>query len=201
MPQNLRFALRLMLKSPAFTAIAVLTLGLGIGANTAIFSVVNALVLRPLPLKDPGRLMLISGSTPGRGFRGSSFSLASYESVRDGCRAFAGVAGFCFDSLTLTGAAEPEQLAAARVSPDFFDVLGTPPLMGRGLRASGGDAGAAPRRAHQFRSLAAALRRRPDDSRQDHRARSGGLHDHRRPPGGLRRFPRRVRMSLGARLC
>ncbi len=144
MPQNLRFALRLMLKSPAFTAIAVLTLGLGIGANTAIFSVVNALVLRPLPLKDPGRLMLISVSNPARGFRGSSFSLASYESVRDGSRAFAGVAGFCFDSLTLTGAAEPEQLAAARVSPDFFDVLGTPPLMGRGFRASDGDAGAAP---------------------------------------------------------
>jgi predicted permease len=144
MPHDLRYALRLMVKSPAFTAVAILTLALGIGANTAIFSVVNALVLRPLPLGDPDRLVLISVSNPARGFRGSSFSLASYEALRDRNRTFSGIAGFCFDALTLTGGAEPEQLAAARVSPNFFDVLGTQPSIGRGFRAADGDAGAAP---------------------------------------------------------
>jgi putative ABC transport system permease protein len=144
MRQNLRYAVRMMIKSPGFTGVAVLTLGLGIGANTAIFSVVNALVLRPLPLSDPERLMLISVSNPARGFRGSSFSLASFESLREKNRSFSGIAGFCFDALTLTGGAEPEQLAAARVSPNFFEVLGTPPLIGRGFRREEGEAGAAP---------------------------------------------------------
>ena len=106
MPQNLRYAFRMMIKSPAFTAVAVLTLGLGIGANTAIFSVVNALVLRPLPLTDPDRLMFISASNPARGFRVSSFSLASYQSLRGRSRSFAGTAAFCFDSFTLTGGTE-----------------------------------------------------------------------------------------------
>jgi predicted permease len=144
MPPNLRYALRLMIKSPAFTAVAVLTLGLGIGANTAIFSVFNALVLRPLPIHDPDRMMLITVSNPARGFRGSSFSLASYEALRDRNRSFSGIAGFCFDAFTLSGGAEPEQLAAARVSPNFFEVLGTPPLIGRGFRPAEGDAGAPP---------------------------------------------------------
>ena len=144
MPQNLRYALRMMIKSPAFTAIAVLTLGLGIGANTAIFSVVNALVLRPLPVNDPEHLMLISVSYAAGGLRGSLYSLGAFETVRDRNHSFSGLAGFCFDSLTLTGNAEPEQLAAARVSPDFFDVLGTQPLIGRGFRSAEGDAGAAP---------------------------------------------------------
>jgi predicted permease len=106
--------------------------------------VVNALVLRPLPLEDPARVMLISVSNPARGFRGSSFSLASYESLRDRNRSFSGIAGFCLDALTLTGGVEPEQLAAARVSPNFFEVLGTQPLIGRGFRAADGEAGAAP---------------------------------------------------------
>ncbi len=144
MPHNLRYALRLMVKSPAFTAVAVLTLALGIGANTAIFIVVNALVLRPLPLGDPARLVLITVSNPTRGFRGSSFSLASFEALRDRNRTFSGIAGFCFDALTVTGGTEPEQLAAARVSTNFFDVLGTQPVIGRGFRAADGDAGAAP---------------------------------------------------------
>jgi hypothetical protein len=144
MPQNLRYAFRMMIKSPAFTAVAVLTLGLGIGANTAIFSVVNALVLRPLPLTDPDRLMFISASNPARGFRVSSFSLASYQSLRGRSRSFAGTAAFCFDSFTLTGGTEPEQLSAARVSPNFFDVLGAQPLLGRGFRTAEGEAGGPP---------------------------------------------------------
>ncbi|MEO8372891.1 MAG: ABC transporter permease, partial [Candidatus Solibacter sp.] len=144
MLQNLRYAIRTMRKAPGFTAVAILTLALGTGANTAIFSVVNALVLRPLPLKDPARVLVISVSNPARGFRGSVFSLANYEAMRDRARSFELTGAFCFDALTLTGAAEPEQLAVARVSPNFFDVLGTQPLIGRGFRSAEGEASGQP---------------------------------------------------------
>ena len=144
MLQNLRYAIRMMRKAPGFTAVAILTLGLGTGANTAIFSVVNALVLRPLPLKDPAGVLVITVSNPARGFRGSSFSLASYQALRDHARSFQSTGAFCFDALTLTGGEEPEQLAVARVSSNFFDVLGTQPLIGRGFRESEGAASGQP---------------------------------------------------------
>src|ERR1700704_664739 len=97
---HLRYALRMMAKSPAFTAVAILTLTLGIGANTAIFTVVNALVLRALPVADPDRLVAITASNPARGVQGGAFSVASYETLRDRNHSFEGVTAFCFDSLT-----------------------------------------------------------------------------------------------------
>ncbi len=142
--QAVRYGIRGLRKNPGFTLVAMLTLALGIGANTAIFSVVDALLLRPLPLKDPERLVFLSGSDPQRGLATVPFSLPSYEMVRDQNRAFEGVAAFCSEGITLTGSGDPVQLSVARVAPDFFDVLGTRPLLGRGFRAAEGEPGAIP---------------------------------------------------------
>ena len=140
----MRYALRMMRKSPAFTAVAVLTLALGIGANTAIFSVVNALVLQPLPVADPAHLVAISASSVSRGLNGYNISLASYEALRDQSHLLSGVAAYGFDSLVLTGTDVPEQLAAARVSPNYFEVMGTRPMLGRGFEQAEGIAGGRP---------------------------------------------------------
>src|SRR5450755_1514944 len=109
----MRYALRMMRKTPGFTVVAVVTLALGIGANTAIFSVVNALILRPLPVTDPARILTVTASSAARGVRDYSLSLASYETLRDQNRLLSGVAAFCGDSLALTGSEVPEQLQAA----------------------------------------------------------------------------------------
>ena len=142
--QSLRYGLRGMRKSPGFTIVAVLTLGLGIGANTAIFSAVYAMLLRPLPLHDPGRLVFLSGSNPLQPGAGIPFSVAAYEGVRDGNSAFTGVTAFCGEGLTLTGAGDPVQLSGLRVSPNFFDVLGVQPAAGRAFRPAEGEPGGEP---------------------------------------------------------
>src|SRR5690348_13478490 len=138
----LRYALRLLAKSPGFTAVAVLTLTLGIGANTAIFSVVNELLLRSLPLEDPGRLVFASVVNPRRGPGNGPFSNVSYELVRDRNHSFTGVAAFAGDRLPLTGSGDPEQLQGARVSPNFLAVLGSQPMLGRDFRPEEGKLGA-----------------------------------------------------------
>jgi len=130
--QSLRFGLRMMRKSPGFTVIAILTLALGVGANTAIFSVVDALLLRPLPLHDPSRLVVVTAADPGRPGAAAPYSLIAYEALRDHNRSFTGIAAFTAEGLTLTGTGDPEQLSAARVAPEFFDVLESDgPLPGR----------------------------------------------------------------------
>jgi predicted permease len=144
MVQTLRYVFRTIRKSPGFAVVAIATLALGIGANTAIFSVVNALILQPLPVKDPARIVVIAASSALRGVTGYSVSLTAYETLRDHSRTMSGVAAFCGDSLTLTGGDAPRQLTAARVSPNFFDVMGTQPLLGRGFSAAEGAAGGPP---------------------------------------------------------
>ncbi|HXB73966.1 MAG TPA: ABC transporter permease [Candidatus Acidoferrales bacterium] len=144
MLQTLRYALRMMAKSPGFTAVAVLTLALGIGANTAIFSVVNALLLRSLPLETPDRLVQVSVLNQARGLQTVPFSLSAFESLRDRNRSFSGIAAIAGETFTLTGGDRPEQLAAARVSPNFFDLLGVQPMMGRGFQTAEGEPGGRP---------------------------------------------------------
>jgi len=141
---SLRHAARVLRKAPGFTAIAVLTLALGMGANTAIFSVVNALLLRSLPLADPGRLLFLAADYPQRGVTRGAFSVAAYENMRDGNRSFAGITAFAQEGFTLLGDGEPEQLPGARVSPNLLDVLGTKPILGRGFLAEEGVTGARP---------------------------------------------------------
>src|SRR5947209_3773243 len=135
MLRNVRYAIRLLAKSPAFTLVAVLTVSLGIGANTVIFTVANALLLRPLPYEDPERLALISISNVSGGTTVGSFSYPRFTFLQDHTRSFSGVAAFVNETFNFTDGGEPEQLGAARVSANFFEVLGVRPVLGRGFRA------------------------------------------------------------------
>ena len=142
--QDVRFALRVFQRAPGFAAAAVLTLAVGIGANTSIFSVANALLLRPLPYREPGRLVLIDArrkSDPH--LNQGPLSVPRFEQVEQRNRSFGAVAAFTPEVFNLTGLGDPEQIPAARVSWRFFEILGVPPAKGRGFRAEedkpGGD--------------------------------------------------------------
>ena len=131
---DLRYAIRMLVNSPSFAAVAILTLALGIGANTAIFTVANTLLLRPLPYADPGRLALLFADRRGE-LQG--FSYLRYNLLREQSRTFSGVAAFASDTFNLSGQGEPEQLSSARISANFFDVLGVRPVLGRGFAKDG----------------------------------------------------------------
>ncbi|MFL5578190.1 MAG: ABC transporter permease [Gemmatimonadaceae bacterium] len=130
--QDLRFAARGLLRRPGFTAAVVATLALGIGANAAIFSVVNAVLLRPLPYGDPDRLVMVWGRYPDFGRTGTS--LPDFTDWRAGTTgSFAEMAAWHGTLFNLTGQGEPEQLRADRVSANFFPALGVRPALGRGF--------------------------------------------------------------------
>ena len=136
MVQDLRYALRLFSKNPGFTAVAVGTLALAIGANTALFSVTDALLLRPLPYPHPERLALVSAFQQSTGLVQGQISWPRFKAIEQGSRSFAGVAAFTNDVFNLSGLGEPEQLSAARVSWNFFRVLGVHPALGRSFVAA-----------------------------------------------------------------
>jgi putative ABC transport system permease protein len=142
--QDLKFGARMLVKNPGFTATAVLTLALGIGGNTAIFTVTNALLLRALPYKDPGRLVMVNSVRRGSADQDGNFSLNRYELIRDRNHSFSGVAVWAIDSFNLTGRGEPEQVPVARVSPNFFDLLGVAPQLGRSFRDEDGQVAGPP---------------------------------------------------------
>ena len=129
--QDLKFGARMLARSPGFTLATILALTLGIGGNTAIFTVTNALLLRSLPYKDPGRLVMLSSVRRGSSDEGGNFSLNRYELIRDHSHSFSGVAAWAIDSFNLTGRGEPEQVPVARITPNFFDLLGVTPQLGR----------------------------------------------------------------------
>jgi putative ABC transport system permease protein len=131
---DVRYAVRMLAKSPGFALVAILMLALGIGANTAIFTVANTLLLRPLPYANPSRLALLFADRRGQ-LQG--FSYLRYSLLRDQTRSFSGVAAFASDTFNLTGRGDPEQLSSARVSANFFDVLGVRPELGRTFAANG----------------------------------------------------------------
>ena len=138
--QNIRYALRMLLKNPAFTAIALLTLAIGIGANTAIFSVVNTVLLRPLPYKDPGKLVMLwqSSSTFGSHLGASA---PEYLDYRERNRVFRSIGAYASRSFNLSGGHEPQRLKAARVTASLFDVLGVSPMLGRTISQQEDQAG------------------------------------------------------------
>jgi putative ABC transport system permease protein len=129
--QDLRHAGRMMAKSPGFTAVAVVTLALGIGANTAIFSVVNAVLLRPLPYRDPARLAQVfcNELSKGRIFQG--VSPPDFRTLRERNRSFDSLSALYGSPINLTGAPEAEQLSGEFVSSEFFSTLGIKPVLGR----------------------------------------------------------------------
>ncbi|MEK6303160.1 MAG: ABC transporter permease [Acidobacteriota bacterium] len=129
--QDLRYGVRTLIKSPGFTAVAVLALALGIGANTAIFSVVDAVLLRPLPYKNPDQLVLIWHAYPKINLPQASICPPCYLEYRDLTSSFEQVATTTGWNVNLTGAGEPERLQAARVSFNYFTTLGAEPIQGR----------------------------------------------------------------------
>jgi putative ABC transport system permease protein len=133
--RDIRFAVRGLLKKPAFTVIAVLTLALGIGANTAIFSVVNAVLLRPLAVKDPDRVMTFWHSAPAKGLKHVDLNDSLVAYYRDRTRTFQGLAAFETGNFSITGGGDPEVVPAAIVTFNYFDVLGREPLYGRTFTA------------------------------------------------------------------
>ena len=129
--QDVRYGARMLLKNPAFTGIAVLALALGIGANTAIFSVVNTLLLRPLPYKNPSQLVVIWENATHLGFPKNTPSPANFLDWQKQATLFQGMAAFAERSFNLTGVGEPERLDGRRVSANLFDLLGVKPIAGR----------------------------------------------------------------------
>jgi putative ABC transport system permease protein len=139
--QDLRYGARTLVKNPGFTLIAVLTLALGIGANTAIFSVVNALLLRPLPYRQPEQLVKVfrTPPDPAKGMLPSIWSYPRLEMLRDHNQCFAAVEGFNQSPYNLTGTDAPEQLQMEMVSDGYFPLLGVNAIVGRSFTAE--DAG------------------------------------------------------------
>jgi putative ABC transport system permease protein len=140
--QDFRYALRQLRKNPGFTTVAVLTLTLGIGATTAIFSVVYGVLLRPLPYAEPNRIMAIFEVTP----KGTWNRLAdpNFDDFRDQNRSFQAMAKYSAYPTAVSGASHPSRSVVAQVSPSFFNVFRIQPIIGRDFTASDGKKGAAP---------------------------------------------------------
>ena len=128
---DLRFAIRQLLKSPGFTLLAVLTLALGIGMNTAIFSLINELFLRGLPFQDPDRLVILEAEAKERGLSQLSMSVPRYWHYRDGQTVFTSFAADAGTGYILTGHGDPVQLGGANTTANYFDTLGVRPILGR----------------------------------------------------------------------
>ena len=128
---DVRYALRLLRKSPGFTAVAIATLALGIGANTAIFSTVDAVLIRALPYSDPDRIVMIWEDASAIGFPKNTPAPGNYTDWARLNQSFTGVAAIRGSSMSLTGDGVPEQLLGRAITPNFFDVLGVRPIVGR----------------------------------------------------------------------
>jgi putative ABC transport system permease protein len=131
---DLKYAFRTLIKAPTFAVIAVLTLALGIGANSAIFSVVDTLLLRPLPFKDPDQIVMAWARYVNDGgvFRDGVHSFPDYTDLRDQSQSFTAMAAYTRTAGTLAQAEDAQEIEGVAITPEIFDVLGVPPLLGRG---------------------------------------------------------------------
>jgi predicted permease len=129
--KDIRYGIRSLLKRPGFTAIAVITLALGIGANSTIFSFLNAILLRPLPYREPERLVLLDETAPKQGIPSFAVSYPNFVDWRAQNHVFEDIASYQRDSYTLVGGGEPEQISGARISQGLFEILHVKPRLGR----------------------------------------------------------------------
>ncbi len=143
---DLRFGLRLLWRHPSFSILALLTLAFGIGANTAVFSLVRGVLMKPLPYRQPEQLLWFGGREARFGAESSGVSIPDLLDLRLRTRTLSQIAAYSFfaDKLVVTGTGEPEQMDGMRVTANFFDVLGVPPALGRAFR-EGEDKRGAPR--------------------------------------------------------
>ena len=132
---DLKFALRQLVKAPTFTIIATLTLALGIGANSAIFSVANPLLLKPVPFDQLNRLVLLRESLPNQGLKEEGVSPADLNDWRGQTTAFDELAAYRIRDVAITGSGEPELLRGCFVSADFFPAVQTNAIKGRSFRS------------------------------------------------------------------
>jgi predicted permease len=136
--QDLRYTLRTLRRDRGFTVIAILILALGIGANIAVFSVVNTLMLRPLPFGDPARLLWIGPEIFDGDWSGATYSIDAYEELLERNKSYTDIAGYYAfssgDNFKLTGHGDPKPFTGIGITPNFFQVLGVDPLMGRLFR-------------------------------------------------------------------
>src|SRR5215472_6055384 len=128
---DLKFAVRQLRKAPGFTLVAVLTLALGIGLNTTIFSLINDLFLRGLPFREPSRIVHLDNGDKARDLADVGISAPRYQLYRDGQTIFDGFAAENFFAFTLTGLGDPVQIFGGRLTSNYFDVLGIRPILGR----------------------------------------------------------------------
>ncbi len=134
--QDVRYGARMLFRNPGFTAVAVLTLALGIGANAAIFSVVYGVTLRPLPYADATRLVVLHGTHPERGQGTSSTSQRDFDDWHEQATSFESMAQFAYWTFNVTGRAIPERMLGGRVGGAFFETLGVEAMLGRALTAA-----------------------------------------------------------------
>ena len=142
--QDLQYGLRGLRRAPGFALVAVLTLALGIGANSAIFSVLNAALLHPLPFPEPERLVNVGESLPERGLHGNGTSYRVFQDWQEQSQAFEAIAAYQFDTVTLTGHGEAQAVPAATVSWGMFAALKVTPIAGRAFSRNDDEPGAAP---------------------------------------------------------
>ena len=133
--QDVLYGLRSLRRSPGFAAVAIAALATGIGANTAIFSIVNGVLLEPLPYREPQQLVTLYERIPGAPVERFGFSAPDFTIVRGATRSFDGMAAYRNATYELSGLAESERVIVSRVTPELFDVLGTTPLLGRPFTA------------------------------------------------------------------
>lgn len=139
---DIRYSVRTLLKNPGFTVVVIITLALGIGANTALFSIVNGVILRPLPFPEPDRLVAVWEKVPNEKQSRHRVTAANFFDWRDQSQSFEEMAAFGAAALSLTGAGEPEQLRGARVTNGYFRVLGVESVAGRSFVAEESRTGA-----------------------------------------------------------
>jgi hypothetical protein len=132
---ELRYAIRLLRKSPWFTLVAVVGLGLGIGANVALFSVINSVFLHPLPYRDPGRIVSLSSTNEAQNLTRAGFSYPRYLAVQQRQQVFSDLAFSAGNGFTLTGKGDPEPLVALHATASLLPALGLEPVIGRNFSA------------------------------------------------------------------